>query len=205
MEITACINEYGTRLLSEIIRIPRLLCAAAADFISGSARTAGDTAAREEINRQAETILDDYGGNILRMAYSYLHNRSDAEEILQDTLIQFIRTKPRFESEAHKKAWLLRVACNLSKNRIDYNRIRMTDELNEELVSDGRRDLSFVWEAVQSLPVRYREVIHLYYHEGYRTAEIASILHENEATVRSHLERGRKKLKDILKEAYDFE
>ncbi len=40
---------------------------------------------------------------------------ADAEEVLQDTLVQFLKTAPAFESEAHEKAWLLRVAGNLSK------------------------------------------------------------------------------------------
>lgn len=163
-----------------------------------------DTAAREETNRLAERLMDSYGNSILRLAYSYLHNESDAEDILQDTLIQYFKTRPVLESPAHEKAWLLHVAANLSKNRIDYNRVRSADELSEELVADEREDLSFVWEAVKSLPVIYREVIHLFYQEGYSTAQIAAILHENEATVRSRLARGREKLKTVLKEAYDF-
>lgn len=160
--------------------------------------------AREEQNRQAERLLDEYGNSILRLAYSYLHNESDAEEILQDTLMQFFRTKPALESPAHEKAWLLRVAANLSKNRIEYNRVRAADELSEELVAEQREDLSFVWEAVKSLPEIYREVIHLFYQEGYSSAQIAAILNESEVTVRSRLLRGRKKLKEVLKEAYDF-
>jgi len=153
---------------------------------------------------RAEALLDAYGNQILRLAYAYLHNMSDAEDILQDTLIQFLQTAPKLESEQHEKAWLLRVAANLSKNRIAYNRVRDTDELNDELVAEGKEDLSFVWEAVKQLPEKYREVIHLFYYEGYSTAQIAAILGQKENTVRSHLERGRKQLKDVLKEAYDF-
>ncbi|MFR5601957.1 MAG: RNA polymerase sigma factor [Lachnospiraceae bacterium] len=63
-------------------------------------------------------MLNDYGNAVLRTAYSYLHNMTDAEEILQDTLVQFLKTAPALESRAHEKAWLLRVACNLSKNRL---------------------------------------------------------------------------------------
>lgn len=168
-------------------------------------REAAHSVDREALNQQAEQILTDYGNNILRLAYSYLHNKSDAEEILQDTLIQFLRMAPTFKTEEYKKAWLLRVAGNLSKNRIQYNRTRDADELNEELAEEKRKDLSFVWEAVKALPVKYREVIHLFYYEGYSTAEIASILHEKETTVRSHLGRGRGKLRELLKGAYDFE
>ena len=158
-----------------------------------------------ETNGRAEMILTRFGDSILRYAYTYLHNMSDAEEVLQDTLVQFLKTAPEFESENHEKAWLLRVAANLSKNRIRYNKLRETDELNDELVAEEREDLSFVWEAVKSLPVKYREVIHLFYHEGYQTAQIAKILGRNESTVRSDLRRGREKLKEVLKGEYDFE
>ena len=158
-----------------------------------------------ETNGRAEMILTRFGDSILRYAYTYLHNMSDAEEVLQDTLVQFLKTAPEFESENHEKAWLLRVAANLSKNRIRYNKLRETDELNEELVAEEREDLSFVWEAVKSLPVKYREVIHLFYHKGYQTAQIAKVLGRNESTVRSDLRRGREKLKEVLKGEYDFE
>lgn len=152
-----------------------------------------------------EKLLDMYGNNILRLAYSYLHDMSDAEDILQDTLIKYMQSAPAFLTESHKKAWLLRVATNLSKNKISYNRIRETDELEETLIAEEREDLSFVWEAVSNLPTRYREVIHLYYQEGYPTKEISKILNRNESSVRSDLKRGREALKKVLKEAYDFE
>jgi len=60
-------------------------------------------------------------------------------------------------------------------------------------------------EAVSRLPLRYRQVIHLFYHEGYQTAQIAKVLGRNESTVRSDLRRGREKLKEVLKGEYDFE
>ena len=100
---------------------------------------------RAAVNQKAEKLLKDYGNSILRMAYAYLHNMSDAEDILQETA-------PVLENPAHEKAWLLKVAANLSKNRIDYNRIRQTDELEETLVAEKREDLRFVWEAVRALP-----------------------------------------------------
>lgn len=160
---------------------------------------------KAEINNKAEHLLNDYGNSILRMAYSYLHNTSDAEDVLQDTIIRFIKDRPIFESSTHEKAWVMRVAINISKNKIRYNKIRTTDELSEELVSEEKEDLAFVWEAVKSLPEKYREVTHLYYHEGYTTGQIATLLGKNEQTVRSHLHRARGKLKLILKEVYDFE
>lgn len=159
---------------------------------------------REAVNRQAERLLTDYGNSVLRLAYSYLHNISDAEEVLQEALIQFLKTAPALNSPEHEKAWLLRVAANLSKNRLDYNKVRTADELSEELTAEGNEELSFVWDAVKALPEKPRAVVHLFYYEGYSTAEIARLLGRNETTVRSDLHRGRARLKEILKEAYDF-
>lgn len=153
----------------------------------------------------AETALDRYGNSILRLAYSYLHNLSDAEDILQDTLLKYIQAAPAFESDGHEKAWLLTVAANLSKNKLQYLRLRQTDELDETLAAQEREDLHYVWEAVRQLPDNYREVIHLFYQEGYSTREISAILRRKESTVRSDLKRGRDKLREILKEDCDFE
>lgn len=156
-------------------------------------------------DQMAAEALNTYGNAILRCAYSYLHNMADAEEILQDTLLKLLTAAPTFDSEEHKKAWLLKVAANLSKNRIEYNALRDCDELDDSLAAEGREDLSFVWEAVKQLPTQYREVIHLHYYEGYSTEEMAQILSRNPSTIRSDLRRGREKLKSVLKEAYDFE
>lgn len=164
-----------------------------------------ESADRAALNHRAEVLLDQYGDRVLRLAYSYLHNQSDAEEVLQDTFLQYLRTAPELEGPEHEKAWLLHVAANLSKNRLAYNRVRSADALSETLAAEERPDLSFVWEAVKALPVKYREVLHLYHYEGYSTAEIARLLGRKEATVRSDLHRGRARLKDVLKEAYDFE
>lgn len=170
-----------------------------------SLRVVSGSLSKERIAENAGRMLNSYGDSILRLSYSYLHNMADAEDVVQETLIKYMKTAPVFENEAHEKAWLLRVAANISKNKIDYNKVRQADELDERLAADEREDLSFVWEAVRSLPDNMRDVIHLFYHEGYSTKEIASILDRKESTVRSDLKRGRDKLKLVLKEVYDFD
>lgn len=164
----------------------------------------------EQIEKEAEEILDLHGNSILRLALSYLHNKEDAEDILQETMIKFVTVRPVFESEAHRKAWLMRVSSNLAKNRIDYNKVRDTMELNEEIAGEVQEDLDngdeykAIWDAVRSLPVHQREAIHLFYQEGYQTSEIALIMGRREATVRSDLKRARDKLRELLKEVDDF-
>jgi RNA polymerase sigma factor, sigma-70 family len=169
-------------------------------FNDNVSKTAGT---REEVNQKAEWYLKEYGNSILRVAYSYLHNLNDAEDVLQDTLIQYMKTTPCFENSVHEKAWMIRVAINISKNKIKFNKHHGTLELDENL-AEMSLDYSFVWEAVKSLPTKYSEVIHLFYQEGYSTAQIAELLSKKESTVRSLLHRSREQLKDILQKEYDF-
>lgn len=173
---------------------------------AGDARARAHTkpAARSRLDIEAKRYMSEYGNGILRLAYSYVHNMADSEDILQETLIRMLDAHAAFENAAHEKAYIYRIAANVSKNHIAYSRRRETDELDEELIAEERRDLSFVWEAVKQLPQTLSEVVHLYYYEGYRTSEIASLLGRNESTVRSDLKRARDCLKNLLKEEYDF-
>ena len=186
--LSACFRAFAKAGLSGEAKIRK---AQTGNVVSAGSRAAASGNAEEHIaqnpeqlGRNAERLLDTYGNAVLRMAYSYLHNMSDAEEILQETLIKYLTVQPELHGPEHEKAWLLRVAANLSKNRLDYNRLRDTDELEETLVSQEREDLSFLWEAVKRLPEANREVIHLFYYEGYPTAQIAAILNRRESTVR---------------------
>ena len=196
------------RFILTAVRLVSVLFADAGTGGTAGAQDSAETEA-ERLERETVEIMDQLGNAILRLAYSYLHNMEDAEDILQETLIKCVTTKPVFEHEKHRKAWLLTVAANLAKNRIEYNRVRSSEELNEEIAGaapeEEEDDLSYVWEAVKKLPDNQREVIHLFYQEGYKTAEIANILGRKEATIRSDLKRARDKLKEILKEANDFE
>ena len=106
----------------QLLRAGAALFHAAARLFA--AKETSKATAQDDVSARAAQILDAHGNAILRYAYSYLHNMADAEEVLQDTLVQFLKTAPRFESEAHEKAWLLRVAGNLSKNRLSYNAVR---------------------------------------------------------------------------------
>ena len=76
--------------------------AAFGEFANKAKAVSGENAAnREAVNMQAARVLDEYGNSILRLAYSYLHNMSDAEDILQETLIQFLKTGPLLENPSH--------------------------------------------------------------------------------------------------------
>ena len=151
-----------------------------------------------------EAIFTRQVKTVYRLCYSYLGSPQEAEDATQSVFMKLVDAPQTFADAEHEKAWLLRVASNVSKNRLKYRAVRRADELSEQLAAEDDPDLAFVWDAVGQLPEQQREVIHLYYQESYSTREIASILDRNESTVRSDLTRGRNALKDVLKEAYDF-
>lgn len=158
-------------------------------------------------NRMGE-LVDEYGNMILRVAYTYLNNKADAEDVVQEVFLHILEKKPDFNDKSHEKFWIIRVTINICKNKKNmvWNKRRCSmDDIAQTAVYDNYADDSDVLRAVMSMPDKYRIVIYMYYYEEYSTPEIAAIIGKSDATVRSHLHRARNKLKDLLKEEYDFE
>lgn len=145
---------------------------------------------------------------VLRISYTYLGNKADAEDIVQDVFLQIVDKKPDFNDETHEKAWLVRTTINMCKNKLNlfWNKNKVSiDDIAESAVYDEYNTDSEVLKAVMSLPPKYRIVIYMYYYEGYSAAEISKITAQKDSTVRSLLRRAKDKLRNILKEGYDFE
>ena len=153
-------------------------------------------------------LLDKYIDMVLRIAYTYLKNRADAEDIVQDVFLRIIDKKPSFNDESHEKSWLIRATINMCKNKVNmfWNKNKCSiDDVQEFAVSDKYNTDTSVFQAVMALGEKYRVVVYMYYYEGYSTPEIANVIGKSETTIRSLLHRARNKLKDMLKEDYDFE
>lgn len=152
---------------------------------------------------EISALIEKYSGLLLKVAYSYLNNLQDAEDMVQDTFIKVIQKHITFDNVEHEKAWLIRVTINHCKNHLRTAWYRKTMPLNEEIVFT--QEESMVMAAVSGLTEKYRSVIVLYYVSGYRINEIAGLLKRKEATVSSQLQRARNQLKVILKEDFDYE
>ena len=153
-------------------------------------------------------LLNKYGDMVLRIAYTYLKNRADAEDIVQDVFLRIIDKKPSFNDENHEKSWLIRATINMCKNKVNlfWNKNKCSiDDVQEFAVNDKYNTDTSVFQAVMALGEKYRVVVYMYYYEGYSTPEIAKVIGKSETTIRSLLHRARNKLKDMLKEDYDFE
>ena len=149
-----------------------------------------------------ENLVRAYQENLFRAAFSICRSPQDAEDVVQETFIQYMRTDRDFESEEHIKAWLLRTAINRSKNVVrsfwHRNRTPMDDYLESVPFREpADRDLV---QTVLSLPEKYRIVIHLFYYEDESVADIASLLGTSQSAVKNRLLRGRHMLKAMIGE-----
>lgn len=148
---------------------------------------------------QLERLVRQHSSTLLRAASAVLGDAEEAQDAVQDVFTKYWEKQPVFESEEHAKAWLLRVAVNNCKTRLRSPWHRRRAPLLESFPAPEPPQRVAV-EAVLTLPPKERAVVHLYYYEGYKTAEIAAITGEAEGTVRSRLSRARAHLKDLLKE-----
>lgn len=150
----------------------------------------------QEVNRAVEKYAD----TIRRLCVIQLKNYHDAEDIFQIVFLKYVQSSVRFENEEHEKAWFIRVTLNACKDFFkDFFRkhtVPLDELINQsaELTADN----SEVLEAVLSLPTKYKNVVYLYYYEGYSAVEIASILKKNQNTVYTLLTRSKKLLKERL-------
>lgn len=152
-----------------------------------------------------EMLVDTYRNNLYAAAFSVCKNPQDAEDVVQDTFIQYWSQKKEFESEQHIRAWLLRVAINKAKNKNASFFRRNTKPLEDymETLTFQSEESSELFEAVMALPEKYRIVIHLFYYEDYSVNEIAEILKLTPGNVKVRLSRGRLFLRNTLKEVWD--
>lgn len=149
-------------------------------------------------------LIETYSDMLIRISYSYMKNLSDAEDITQEVFIKLLEKRPDFKNKTHEKSWLIRVAINLSKDKLKSSYFKNTTSLEDYFVDTTQEDTDVI-QAVLSLPLKYRSIVFLYYYENYSISEISNILNIKESTVGSQLSRGRKLLKSILKEDFEYE
>ena len=145
-------------------------------------------------------LADQYMDMVYRVAYHALRSPHDADDVTQEVFLRLLRAGPAFESETHAKHWLIRVTLNESKRLLCSPWRRHTAPLAdyEASLSWETPEQEDLFQAVMNLPRKYRLPLYLYYYEGYPTADIARMLGVAPATVRSRLNRARKKLKLTL-------
>ncbi|MBP5276539.1 MAG: RNA polymerase sigma factor [Lachnospiraceae bacterium] len=150
-------------------------------------------------NEDLESVIDRYSDMLYKICFLILKNEHDTRDVLQETFLTYYTKNRGFESEEHKKAWLIKVSQNKCKEFLRFHKRHAAlplEEMEETLIiTDGLRGserelLSLVWD----LDYKLKSVVILHYIEGYSVNEIASILKMSPAAVKKRLQRAREKL-----------
>nr|WP_315025000.1 sigma-70 family RNA polymerase sigma factor [uncultured Aminipila sp.] len=149
-----------------------------------------------------ENVVNMYSSMVYRLAFAQTRNKSDADDTFQEVFMRYIKRKPIFETEEHRKAWLIRVTINCSKKLWASTWRKRTEVLDQSIAFEIEEEKN-LYDELQKLPVKYRAVLHLFYYEDLSIEEISEVLKQKPSTIRTQLTRGRRKLKEILKEGYN--
>jgi RNA polymerase sigma-70 factor, ECF subfamily len=159
-----------------------------------------------------EDVMDTYGTNIYHLVYCYVHDKAIAEDLTQEVFFTAHMKQLSFRQEASLKSWITRIAINKCKDHLRSSYIKRTivsnilqpfvksTTLSPEEVILQKDEAETLSELVLKLPIKYREVILLYYYQDFSILEISSVLKVNEATVKSRLRRGRDRIKLKIEE-----
>jgi RNA polymerase sigma-70 factor, ECF subfamily len=169
------------------------------DEIEWMQRTArGDAAA-------FRMLADAHLVKIMNFAYRLLHNRSDAEDVTQETFLRLWKDAGRYEPTARVTTWLHRIAHNLCIDRLRGRREQPTENLDEERSStepggllERKRTAVEVEKALADLPERQRAAITLVHYQELSNIEAAAVLDVGVEALESLLARGRRSLRERL-------
>lgn len=146
-----------------------------------------------------ERMVNRHRDLVYRVAYSYMRNPADADDVAQDVFVKFFQTDKRFESDEHARNWLVRVTINQCKSlfRRPWRRAADIEAYADALEAPDERTLTLFSELMQ-LSEKYRVPLVLYYYVGFSTQEVADALRIPPATARTRIARGRAKLRSII-------
>ncbi|WP_099224850.1 sigma-70 family RNA polymerase sigma factor [Listeria costaricensis] len=156
-------------------------------------------------------LMDHYGDDILHLVFSYVKNRTIAEDLTQEIFIKCYEKLDQFHNKSSIKTWLYRIAINHCKDYLrswHYRKIKFSDKvgdylpskskhIEEELIS--KNIASSLTSAVMDLPEKYREVVFLHYYEELSLANISKITGINSNTLKTRLKHARELLKIQMK------
>ena len=156
-----------------------------------------------------ETLMRQYGNDVLRTAYMYVKDVHTAEDIFQDVFIKVNQKLSTFEGNSSIKTWLIRITINTCKDYLKsaWNRrvVPMMEYQEDAIVSESdyeeveKQDTNqLVKNTVLSLPEKYRDVVLCVYFQDMTITEAAKTLGIAEGTAKSRLSRARLRLKEVL-------
>lgn len=156
-----------------------------------------------------ETLIRQYGNDVLRTAYMYVRDLNTAEDIFQEVFIKVNQKLSTFEGNSSIKTWIIRITINTCKDYLKsaWNKrvVPMMEYQEDMIVSESDYDdvekkdtRELIRKTVLSLPAKYKDIVICVYFQDMTVTEAANALNIAEGTAKSRLSRARQKLKSIL-------
>ena len=152
-----------------------------------------------------EKTIEEYSDLLFRTCFLMLKNKHDVEDVMQETFIKYITFQGKFDSEVHKRAWLLCVSQNKCRDLLRTHKIReyVPFEKVEEILSFEQKFTDSDIEEFMKLfdlNYKYKSVVMFCYVEGYTIEETANILGISASAVKMRLKRAKEKMKVAYEE-----
>lgn len=154
-------------------------------------------------NDVIEKIFNRNYKTVYRIAYLRTANTHDAEDIMQEVFLRFVKNNPEFENLEHEKAWFIKTTINRTNSFFTSAWKRRTVSLEDDIPFSEETYDNGILEAVLSLPKDISTAVHLYYYEDMPVKDISKAMDKSESAVKSLLFRGRKMLKISLTDTND--
>lgn len=175
---------------------------------NGNHRSAENHAHSSQVPNLPKEVTDEvvryYSPMVYRIALTKTQSSHDADDIFQEVFMKLcMNTKP-FDSEEHRKAWLIKVTINCCNSHFTAPWRKNVDSLEDAILSQIPDETSEecdladgpdVYAQVLKLPQNMREVVLLYYYEEMSIREISTVLQTSEVNVKKRLSRARQKLR----------
>ena len=156
-----------------------------------------------------QEIMEQHGDYLVRLAYVYVKEWATAEDIVQDVFVKFFETSSKYEQRATLKTYLAKMTINRSCDHLRsvkgrFQILKRYWQPETLFKADTEKEMldkftqNSVAASVFALPLKYREVIVLYYYDDMTSREIANLLNLPENTVKTRLKRAKAQLKQAL-------
>lgn len=154
-------------------------------------------------------LAEKYRKRIFSLGYGFFRNADDTEDFIQDVLVKMYVSLGSFRGESKFSTWLMRIAYNTAINSIKRRREYTSLAEDFEIASPGDnpeeahlRDCSrlAILSALETLPERYRVCVDMYFFYDMPYADISEVTGLPVNTIKSHVFRAKKLLKERLDE-----
>lgn len=147
-------------------------------------------------------IYNTYHKLLLYIAFDYVHNKNDSEDIIQEVFMKLYNYNKNFIDDIHLKNWLIKVTNNLCIDYLRHNKnkeILVSDEwLNSFDLNEESDFVKRINDGIEELNIKDKEIIILYYYNDLSLKEISDILRISEVSAQKRISRAREKLRKII-------